>query len=427
MIVDTEDGSVWEAAFLENAVYSSSRKHEIVEPESPEDGSLWEGGLLDSAVYSSSLKHEIVKPGRPENGLKEDGSLWEGGLLDSAVYSSSLKLEIVKPGRPENGLKEDGSLWEGGDNAVYSSIRKHEIVEPESPENGLKEDGSLCEGGLLDNAVYSSSQKHEIVEPESPENGLKELVRSVGIVGPKIAIDLGKPAWRVIKWDSSNNSWEELVADRDEGCPSKFLVMCLNSLQDALHEDKTYSSEVGRPYFANSWGFDFWSCYVKGIDVLDTDGADSKNEKIAWVTSTAAASITSREEEDEDVSINSPFLLYLVPSQEKACKVVEVCKTLEEFGLGTLFFHSGVSIDLQIQSLKSSEPEFIISTPETLLKLLSLKAIDISELPFLVIDGLEAPVEGTYLNAVKSVRQFISGNTQTVIFCDQMNTSSQSG
>ena len=35
-------------------------------------------------------------------------------------------------------------------------------------------------------------------------------------------------------------------------------------------------------------------------------------------------------------------------------------------------------------SLKSSEPEFIIATPETLLELLSLKAVDISELALMV-------------------------------------------
>ncbi|KAG6410077.1 hypothetical protein SASPL_128125 [Salvia splendens] len=298
---------------------------------------------------------------------------------------------------------------------------------------GTKE-GSLWKGGLS-----SGSGKHETVDPENRENGLKELIRwSLGIVRPEVSVDLGKPTWRVIKCDSSNNSLEEHDADKGKGCPSKFLTTCLNSVQEALYQDEPYNSEDDMPYFTDSWGFDFWSCYNKGIDVLDKDGADSKTRKIAWIASTAADSISMKEEEEEeeagaeagaeedDGSSDSPFLLYLVPSQEKASKVLEVCKPLEECGVYTLFLHSGVSMDLQIESLKSAEPEFIIATPETLLELLSLKAVDISELALMVIDGLEAPVGGTYLDAVKSIRPFISENTQTVIFCDHMNASSSS-
>ncbi|XP_057798824.1 uncharacterized protein LOC131014755 [Salvia miltiorrhiza] len=273
--------------------------------------------------------------------------------------------------------------------------------------------GSLWKGCHNDNAVRSGSRKKESMEPENLENGMAELVRSVGIIGQEIAIDVGKPTWRIIRWDDSNHSWEELDADSDDGCPSKFLIQCLNSIQNALE----LSPEEGRPFFTNSWGYEFWSCYNNGNDVLDTDGVYSKIEKIAWITSTATDSISMKEK--EGVSLNCPFLLYLVPSQDIACKVLEVCKPLEALGVCTLFLHSGISIDLQIQSLKTSEPEFIISTPERLLELLSLKAVNVSDLSLMVIDGLEVPFGGTYLDAVKSMRQFISGNTQTVIFCSK--------
>ncbi|XP_041996781.1 uncharacterized protein LOC121746890 [Salvia splendens] len=203
---------------------------------------------------------------------------------------------------------------------------------------GTKE-GSLWK--VSDNSDYSGSQKHETVDPKSGENELNELIRwSLGTVRPEVAIDLGKPTWRIIKCDSSDNSLEELAADKGEGCPSKFLTMCLNSVQEALYQDEPYNSKDDKPYFTDSWGFDFWSCYNKGIDVLDKDGVDSKARKITWIASTAADSISMKEEEEEagakaeaeGVSLDRPFLLYLVPSQEKASKVLEVCKTLEECG-----------------------------------------------------------------------------------------------
>lgn len=199
--------------------------------------------------------------------------------------------------------------------------RKRKISSKESMNTVETKVGGLWKGCHNGNAARSGNQKQDIMESENWENGMAELVRSVGIVGPEIAIDLGKPTWRIVKWDGSSRSWEELDAESDEGCPSKFLIMCLNSIQNALQQDEAFSAGDGRPYFANSWGFEFWSCYNNGNDVLDTDGADSKIEKIAWITSTATDSISMNEK--DGVSLDCPFLVYLVPSQLKACKVVD--------------------------------------------------------------------------------------------------------
>ncbi|KAH6838285.1 hypothetical protein C2S53_019139 [Perilla frutescens var. hirtella] len=269
--------------------------------------------------------------------------------------------------------------------------------------------GNSWNGRAKNTDVHKSNRKREIVESES----VAALVTSVGIMGPEIAIDVGKPTFRIIKWDGSNHSCDE-DGDKDVGCPSKFLIMCLNSIQNDMQQDDAFTKD-NRPFFANSWGFEFWSCYTNGRDVLDMDVTNSKIEKIAWITASAADTISMKEK--EGVSFNDPFLLYLVPSQDKAYKARQVCQSLESVGICTLFLHSGVSIDIQIQSLKSSEPEFIVSTPERLLELLSLKAIDISNLSLMIIDGMEAPFGGTYLDAVKSMRQCIGGKTQTVILC----------
>jgi len=105
----------------------------------------------------------------------------------------------------------------------------------------------------------------------------------------------------------------------DSGCPSKFLLMCLNSIQDSLLGDGELSKEQGEPLFANSWGVKFWYSYSLGHDVLEKSRTSASVEQIAWMASSAADSISRMDK--EGVSFRSPFLLFLVPSQEKAVKV----------------------------------------------------------------------------------------------------------
>lgn len=109
------------------------------------------------------------------------------------------------------------------------------------------------------------------------------------------------------------------VYENYEGCPSKFLLMCLNMIQNDLQHDEAMINEMGTPFFALPWGFEFWKCYSNGKNILDTSQAHSTVEQIAWIASTASDTIARREE--EGFSITYPFLLYLVPSQQEAVKV----------------------------------------------------------------------------------------------------------
>ncbi|CAI0442459.1 unnamed protein product [Linum tenue] len=96
---------------------------------------------------------------------------------------------------------------------------------------------------------------------------------------------------------------------------------------------------------------------VSGKDILERSGSSCTIEQIAWMVSIAADSITSKE---KGLSFTSPFLLF----QFFLCHPRE-----------------------RPYSLKSCEPEFLVSTPERLLELVSLKAINISDVSFLVVDG----------------------------------------
>lgn len=197
-------------------------------------------------------------------------------------------------------------------------------------------------------------------------------------------------------------------------CPSKFLMYSLNEIEKALRHEGTYNDDEDESLFVSPWGVEFLKCYSTGKDILETSGSSCTTEQIAWVVSMAADIIVRKEE--EDLSVPSPSFLFLVPSQEEAVKVRMVCKPLKALGIHTVSVHPGSSIDHQIHGLASCEPEFLVSTPDRLLELVSLKAIDISGVSFLVVDGVESLYNGGCLNALKSIRQSISGSLRTVVF-----------
>lgn len=105
----------------------------------------------------------------------------------------------------------------------------------------------------------------------------------------------------------------------NSSCPSKFLCSCLNSIRDSLLGVGVLNKEQDKPLFVDSWGVDFWKSYSLGIDILENSGTSPSVQQMAWVASTAADSISQKE--SDGISITTPFLLYLVPSQEKASKV----------------------------------------------------------------------------------------------------------
>ncbi|CAN6357619.1 unnamed protein product [Urochloa humidicola] len=197
--------------------------------------------------------------------------------------------------------------------------------------------------------------------------------------------------------------------------PSKFLVVCLNAIRDAVApEDGSGSSIHG----AGDWGVELWrSCSAPApSDVLDTSGAGATMEQTAWLVSTACDIVARKER--LGMVVSCPFLLYLVPSQEKAAQVRSICKPLKPLGIHSVSLHPGASIEHQISGLKTCEPEFLIATPERLLELVSLKAIDISNVSMLVIDGLKCFLELNVSDRIFSIRDAISSNPQITIFTD---------
>jgi hypothetical protein len=114
----------------------------------------------------------------------------------------------------------------------------------------------------------------------------------------------------------------ERVTEREVGVvgydrPSKFLVVCLNAIRDAVARGDGGASIHG----AGDWGVELWrSCSAAApCDVLDTSGPCATLEQTAWLLSTAC-DIFARKE-GLGMVVSCPFLVYLVPSQEKAAQV----------------------------------------------------------------------------------------------------------
>ncbi|KAI3834414.1 hypothetical protein MKX03_032525 [Papaver bracteatum] len=203
----------------------------------------------------------------------------------------------------------------------------------------------------------------------------------------------------------------------------KTVLECLNAIQEAFVKDGTISGNKAKPVMVNTWGMKFWKSCSEGSDVLETSGGSSTVEQIAWIVSTAGAMFTKKVKGNAN-----PFLLFLVPSKEKAIKVRSVCKHLKGLGVQTVSIHSGKSLEDQIDGLKSCEPDFLVSTPDRLLELIAVKAVDISAISLLVVDGLESFAKDGSFEKIKSVREAVTGVPQTVIFnnsSDRITSSTQ--
>ncbi|KAJ7974955.1 ATP-dependent RNA helicase [Quillaja saponaria] len=263
-------------------------------------------------------------------------------------------------------------------------------------------------GDIGTNNVQSnhSVQSNEVIDLK---DGRKKSVTAKSILDPESANS------QVIKKGSGSHPFQQGQHFENSDCPSKFLILCLNSIENALRHDGVFCGGADTSLFVNTWGVEFWKCYSIRKNVLDTTGNCSSIEKIAWMVSCAADTIARKEK--EGLSFPSPFLLFLVTSQEKTAKVRSVCKPLKPLGIHTVSIHSGASIDHQIQGLKSCEPEFLVTTAERLLELLSFGAVDISGVSMLVVDGINPDM-------IKFIKQCISGVPLTVVFNDCDNDAS---
>ncbi|KAG0456316.1 hypothetical protein HPP92_024104 [Vanilla planifolia] len=200
----------------------------------------------------------------------------------------------------------------------------------------------------------------------------------------------------------------------DIGTISKFLVLCLKAVENAWVNEGIFNEELYGNLLASTWGADFCRICMSGSSIVETSGACATREQVAWLVS-MAADIVARKE-SQGIIVPSPFLLFLVSSRDRAIEVRSVCKPLKALGVHTVSLHSGASLDYQVQGLRSCEAEFLVCTPERLVELVLLNAVDVSSTSLLVIDGLREFVNLGLMDKLKSIRDNIVGKPQVIIF-----------
>jgi hypothetical protein len=86
----------------------------------------------------------------------------------------------------------------------------------------------------------------------------KGSVISINDLGQKCLVD---PEGKVQVIEKEGNHGQHGWAFENSNCPSKFLIMCLNSIESALRQDGIQISEEDKPLFVNAWGVEFWNFF----------------------------------------------------------------------------------------------------------------------------------------------------------------------
>lgn len=125
----------------------------------------------------------------------------------------------------------------------------------------------------------------------------------------------------------NNKAAADIDGNFNNGCIPKFLILCLNAIhnywKDQQQQQEVENNNMRRSHhpLASSWGAQLWQRCSSGQDLLVDSIADcASNELLAWLLSTASDIITTREKQGQ--VLPTPFLLFLVPSQQKAIQVV---------------------------------------------------------------------------------------------------------
>ncbi|MEO1937152.1 MAG: DEAD/DEAH box helicase, partial [Sulfurimonas sp.] len=111
-----------------------------------------------------------------------------------------------------------------------------------------------------------------------------------------------------------------------------------------------------------------------------------------------------------------PKALILTPTRELAAQVGE---SVELYGKhlpfrSTVIF-GGVKINPQINQLKKGV-DIVIATPGRLLDLIGQKAIDLSQIEFLILDEADRMLDMGFINDIKKVLKIVPQQKQTLLF-----------
>lgn len=227
-----------------------------------------------------------------------------------------------------------------------------------------------------------------------------------------------EPSRERFKWKPScercmkkEGSWTCVGEDAFE----RALCALLNAgiITDDYQHEKSSVGELIRKsekvHMGSKWDWLFWEACGTGLDVLATGRGALANGALV-----AVAHIMARK--DHQILCSSPAVLFIVQSKEQTLQVRSIFKVLKPLlGLHSVSLHTGVSLQHQIEGLSSTPAKILIATPDRLCNLLSVNAISLSNVSFMVIDGLEGLISCGFSDQLVHIREKVSDNAQLVL------------
>lgn len=118
-----------------------------------------------------------------------------------------------------------------------------------------------------------------------------------------------------------------------------------------------------------------------------------------------------------DKKTRQPKVLVLVPTRELAVQVHECFTQLGMSSkINSLAIYGGVSIGLQLSSLRNASPQVLVATPGRLLDIIRQRAVNLSSISTLILDEADRMLDMGFVNDTKHIVSLLPRERQTLMF-----------
>lgn len=250
--------------------------------------------------------------------------------------------------------------------------------------------------------------------------------RPKGMFYGESGIRLEKVIWRPSseRCSKENGVWTSVRGDAFEEALCALLnASMLVDPQNENYDSNEINMERKKVTVGSKWDWLFWEACGSGSDVLATGRITDTSTQTGCVLA-AIAHITARRV--HDIVCSNPVVLFVVQSKEQTLQVRTICKVLKSLlGLHAVSLHTGTPLQHQIEGLSGTSPEILIATPDRLCDLLSVNAVSISNVTFMVVDGLEDMVSCGFGDQLEQIRSTVEANVQTVVLSGAISHTSR--
>ncbi|KAI5082731.1 hypothetical protein GOP47_0002474 [Adiantum capillus-veneris] len=229
------------------------------------------------------------------------------------------------------------------------------------------------------------------------------------------AIHFAKYKWKPSceNCSKNNNSWTCVGGDAFE------VALCALLNADMVkNEEYEVNAAVEQkvPFekcIGSKWDWLFWEACGTGSNVLVTGRAAIAIFQISSVLAAVAHIGTRRAPQ---IQFKDPIALFLVQSKEHTLQVRSIFRVFKSLlGLHAVSLHPQTALEHQIEGLRSTEAEVLVATPERLCELLSINAVSLTNISFMVVDGVEEMVSCGLADDLLQVKGRVPDNVQVVL------------